>query len=85
MEFRIKFIEGLGYFPQVKHGFLRPWKKIGAHPSGAYGLYEEKNIEYPHNTDREAIKTCRDYAQRLFLIKRTPYYTSVGIDKWDKS
>lgn len=62
MKLRIKYIENIGYFGQVSHGFFTGWRTIGKHVNG-YGLYPNNHIEYPMNTDHEALELCKLYEQ----------------------
>jgi len=60
MKFRIKHVEGIGYFAQRRRFFV--WHTIGRHPDG-YGLYSQTDLDYPLGTYDEAVNRCRNYEQ----------------------
>lgn len=47
-----------GYFPQVKNGFIL--KRIVKHSESSFGLYSNKNFEYP-KTEDECVSIIQDY------------------------
>jgi len=71
MKLRIKYLENIGYFGQVKTG-LR-WKTIGKHPSG-YGLYSNSNTDYPMKSQHEALNRCKLYKQWAYHIAQKATY-----------
>jgi len=73
MKFRIKHVENIGYFGQVKVGFFSGWQTIGKHPSG-YGLYPNDHAEYPLGTQHEAIERCKLYEQWTYYNAQEPAY-----------
>ena len=75
MKFRIKHIENLGYFVQVKHGVFSMWKTIGKHTVG-FGLYPGNHIFYPLKTKHECLKFCNQYEQWIYR-KETITYSDV--------
>lgn len=74
MKLRIKFVDGIGYFAQVKHGVFSPWQKIGKHISG-YGLYPAENLDYPMATQKEAVETAEQYKQWVAVRTAPCVYT----------
>ena len=58
MDYRIKHVEKLGYFGQVKIGM--DWDTIGRHSVG-FGLYDADHYDYPLDTKKEAKDLCKDY------------------------
>lgn len=73
MKFRIKHIENIGYFGQVKPNIFSGWKTIGKHPCG-YGLYPNRHAEYPLNTQYEALERCKLYEQWAYHNAQKPTY-----------
>lgn len=69
MNFRYKYIEGIGYFAQVKHSIFSRWKTIEKHSSG-FGLYSENHAEHPLKDNIEATARCKLYEQWAYN-KRT--------------
>ena len=57
MKFRIKHVEDVGYFPQVRIMFC--WYRIGIHKDG-FGLYETDS--YPRHSKKEAQEVIDLYA-----------------------
>lgn len=76
MKLRIKHIDGIGYFVQVKHGVFAPWHKIGKHMSG-YGLYRADCINHPLATQREALERAKLYEQWFVNSKNQESYIDV--------
>lgn len=74
MNLRYKYIEGIGYFAQVKHGFFSRWKTIGRYASG-FGLYPENHIDNPLKSSDDANRQCKRYAQWVYSRTRNPSYT----------
>jgi len=62
MELRIKHVNGIGYFSEVKTGLFPAWKKIGKHVNG-FGLYESSCLDHPMNTQEEALSRCKLYKE----------------------
>jgi hypothetical protein len=60
MKFRVKHVENTGFFGQVKLGFFSGWNTIGKHPCG-YGLYPNDHVEYPIDTQHNALERCKLY------------------------
>ena len=58
MKFRIKHVEGVGYFPQVKTFLF--WYRIGVH-DGGFGLY--KTYCCPRESEKEAQDVIDRYAK----------------------
>ena len=73
MKFRIKHIDGIGCFSQVKRNFLCPWQKIGKHITG-FGLYDKNCNEHPMETLEEATQRVRDYKKWCELEETEPTY-----------
>ena len=71
MKFRIKYIEGLGYWAQVK--IKLSWYRIGLHISG-FGLYSENDNDYPLKTRDEAIEQCEKFVKWYNLKEAKPSY-----------
>lgn len=76
MKLRIKYIEGIGHFAQVKHGVFSGWKTIGKHLSG-FGLYPDEHIDYPLSTQFEAQERAKLYQQWSYNGKSEPKYFDV--------
>ena len=74
MKFRIKKVEGLGFFAQVQTGdfFFKNWYTIGAH-SISFGLYAEDHIDYPVSSMKEAKVLISKYKVSL-TPKRIEYF-----------
>ena len=62
MKLRIKHIDGVGFFPQAKHGLFGAWKRIGKHTDG-YGLYPSEWMDHPMATQFEAMERAKMYEQ----------------------
>ena len=73
MKFRIKYVDNIGYYAQVKTGYFSGWKTIGAHPSG-FGLYPNRHPDYPLNTQHEALERCKLYEQWAYHNSKVPTY-----------
>lgn len=75
LKFRIKHIEGLGYYAQVKDCFLVPWGTIGVHIYG-FGVYPSSHIDYPMDTIEEAMERCNQYRKlsKMFNGKVTYFH-----------
>ena len=48
-KYRIKHVDMVGYFAQVKHGVFSGWRTIGKHTNG-FGDYEEYHLDFPLQT-----------------------------------
>ena len=82
MKFRIEYIKGEGYYPQVlTSNFLwfKVWRTIGRHPHGKFGLYETNS--YPISHKRDAVKRIEDYKVALENQERKGkiYFDSRGV------
>ena len=78
MKFRIKHIEGLGYFAQAKTWIpgmrmIATWKTIGKHPTG-FGEYPESSTEYPIETFDAAAHRCAQYKKWISTKTQRPKY-----------
>lgn len=71
MEFRIKHLEGIGYFAQVS--LIRIWHTIGKHTNG-FGLYPEDYIDYPLESEKLAIERCENYKTWKLARESKPKY-----------
>jgi len=76
MKLRVKHLENIGYFSQVKTGFSG-WKNIGKHLSG-YGLYSESHAEFPLEIKEEAVLRCKAYERWILKITQKPTYFDVS-------
>jgi len=76
MRLRIKYIENIGYFSQVKKGLFSNWKTISSHLSG-YGLYSNNHIEYLLKTRGQALALCKIYEQWVYNIDQQAIYFKV--------
>ena len=67
-KFRIKFIPSIGYFAQVRKGFVfKKWRTIGRHNTG-FGLYSEEHTDYPalfRSSAKTLIGDYKDYENKL--------------------
>lgn len=81
LRYRIKHIDNIGYFAQVRHNFLSGWKTIGKHLSG-FGLYPDNHVEYPVDTQHDALERCRLYEQYVNHRDKpaTYFYKVSGFD-----
>jgi len=73
MKLRIKHVKNVGYFGQVKDGFLSGWKTIGKHTSG-YGLYPNNHAAHPLETQHAALERCKLYEQWAYHNAQEPTY-----------
>ena len=62
MKFRVKYINGIGFWAQVKPTFFSPWYRIGEHVTG-FGLYPEKSLDYPVSSAQKAMRLIEAYIQ----------------------
>ena len=58
-EFRIKHIEGLGYFAQAN--VTGTWQKIGAHDNQQFGLYDENDHNIPLFSSKDALERIENF------------------------
>jgi len=72
MKFRIKKVEGVGYFAQVylKELFFSQWYTIG---KSTYNLYAEDYIDHPVEDMEKAKTLIRKYKVSL-IPKQTEYF-----------
>lgn len=74
MEYRIKYIKGIGYYPQVKTWKYGFWYRISRHMGGLFGLYASS--EHPLESEDLAKSVIDDYHQYCSCIhKQTVSYT----------
>ena len=76
--FRVKHIEGIGYWPQVKIERLGYWKRIAKHVTG-FGLYSAESIDYPAKTAKEAQGVIDDYVEWEKKKAQEPTYTEYNL------
>lgn len=62
MRYRIKHVEMIGYFAQVKFGIIGGWHTIGRHNNG-FGEYPENHLDYPLLTQGDAILLAHKHAE----------------------
>lgn len=60
MKTRVKNIDGIGYFGQIKKSFFGKWETIGQHQHG-FGLYAEDNLSWPLVSLDEAITVINEF------------------------
>jgi hypothetical protein len=75
MKFRIKYLPQIGYFSQVKRGFIK-WNTIGKHMRG-YGLYAQAHVDNPLQTEHDARALCKLYEQWAVLSENTATFIDV--------
>ena len=63
MKYRIKQIDMIGYFAQVKRHWFSGWKTIGKHANDQVGEYPENHTDYPLSCQSEAVKLCHRHAK----------------------
>ena len=76
MNFRIKYLPQIGYFGQVKLGFFSKWQTIGKHVNG-YGVYDQAHIDYPLETEHEALALCKLYEQWAVISESAAIFIEV--------
>ncbi len=79
MKFRIKHIEGIGYWPHVKMGFWNGWQKIAKYNDG-FGLYEHNNTRYPNKSEEECQRIITDFVKWLPISNGKPTYKEVTVN-----
>jgi hypothetical protein len=62
MRYRVKYVEAVGYFAQVKRGWFGGWKTIGLHMNNQTGEYAENHLSHPLDTQHEAINLAHVHA-----------------------
>ena len=78
-EYRLKRIEGVGWFAQVnlRELFFKNWYTIGNHMNG-YGLYSEEHIDHPVQSKVDAENIVIQYKKSLEL-KKIEYFDLEGV------
>jgi hypothetical protein len=66
----------IGYFAQVKHGMFSGWCTIGKHVNG-FGDYEEDHLDYPLQTQQQAVTVAHAYADYHKLKKGFTTYSDI--------
>lgn len=66
MKFRIKHLDGVGYFPQVKMSWRNSWCVINEHIAG-FELLDKDDRKFPIKNLDEANEVIRNYKA---LMKR---------------
>ena len=61
MKYRIKHIDMIGYFAQVKPSVFSTWKTIGKHTNG-FGEYESDHLDYPLLCQSDAVLLAHKHA-----------------------
>lgn len=74
MKFRIKHIENIGHFAQVKTSFFTGWETIGKSVYG-FNLYPEDHIDYPLKEHHDALERCKEYKRWAKDANDEPTYT----------
>ena len=64
MKFRTKHMPQIGFFGQVKVGFLDPWETIQPRSDG-FWLARGENLHYPLSSERDAIDLCKKYRAHI--------------------
>lgn len=62
MKYRIKHVDMVGYFAQVRHNLLSGWKTIGEHNNNQTGEYPEDHLNYPLRAQHEAVLLAHKHA-----------------------
>jgi len=75
MKFRVKHVEGLGYFAQVKHFLF--WYKICSFISG-FGLAHQNDPEHPCKTYKDALDRASQYKYWVECKNGKATYTEIG-------
>ena len=60
-KYRIKHIDMIGYFAQVKPNIFSGWKTIGSH-SNSVGEYPNNHIDYPLSQQSDAVLLAHKHA-----------------------
>lgn len=77
MKYRIKHIDMIGYFAQVKkYGWFGGWNTIGKHSIGV-GEYEEEHLDHPLQTQGEAVNLAHRHADLVGAKKGFVTYTDI--------
>lgn len=77
MKYRIKHVEMIGYFAQVKRSFFAGWKTIGRHSNNRFGEYPKNHIEYPIGERHNAVLMCKQHADLSNVKKGLTTYTDI--------
>ena len=62
MKYRIKHVEMIGYFAQVKRNWFSGWKTIGAHLNNQTGEYPEDDLDHPLHGQHDAVLLAHKHA-----------------------
>ena len=62
MKYRIKHVDMIGYFAQVKRNMFSGWKTIGNHGVNQVGEYPEDHLNYPMTAQHEAVLLAHKHA-----------------------
>lgn len=82
MKYRIKIVDGVGFYPQIETGWFifKNWYSLHKW-QGRIQLYAENNRDYPYPTLEEAKKICDEYDNmmkpKLFGITYESYSPDV--------
>lgn len=79
MKYRIKHIDMIGYFAQVKKSRFSGWKTIGKHSihSICVGEYEEDHLDHPLAAQADAVLLCHRHADFVGAKKGFTSYRDV--------
>jgi hypothetical protein len=67
MKFRVKYFDGVGYFPQVKMSWRKPWCVINENIAG-FELLDKDDCKFPIKNLDDANEIIRNYKA---LMKRS--------------
>lgn len=77
MKYRIKHVDMIGYFAQVKRCWFIGWKTIGSHTNGQVGEYPEDHLDYPLNSQHDAVLLAHRHADFNVARKGFTSYRSI--------
>ena len=72
-KYRVKHVPEIGFFAQVKAGFLCPWQRIGIHTDG-FGLYDGGSMSHPMDSISAADERLVAYKDYLKKCSKAPVY-----------
>lgn len=76
VKYRIKHVDMVGYFAQVKRGFSQGWKTLGRHTTGV-GEYPEDNLDHPLSLQGDAVLLAHKHADWINAKKGFTTYTEI--------
>lgn len=63
MQYRIKHVDMIGYFAQVKHySWFGQWRTIGKHSNNQVGEYDDDHLAHPLQSQGDAVRLAHRHA-----------------------